>query len=166
MGNIVLKIPDSDRAASDGDKSLEVYRDVSIISDRRTMTVVDYEHRPSAEKASKLFIAKDVNVKAVFNSLRNIFTWIQGERILNPDFGSKLKLYLYEGITDTNKEQIAAEVRGLCLKWEPRVNVISVRPVQSVQNDEDNTVQLDIVFTIPSLSNEQYQYSYIYNRIQ
>ena len=112
------------------------------------------------------YIAKDVNVKAVFNSIRNIFTWIQGERILNPEFGSRLRLFLYEGITEENKEQIVAEVKGVCLKWEPRVKIISVTPVDEVSDTEDNTVRLDIVFTIPSLSNEQYQYSYIYNRTQ
>lgn len=113
-----------------------------------------------------LYAAKDINVKAVFNSIRNIFTWIQGERILNPDFGSKLRFYLYEGITDNNKEQIAAEIRGVCLKWEPRVNIVKVIPVNSIPDQEDNVVRMDIIFTIPSLSDEQYQYSYIYNRTQ
>lgn len=105
-----------------------------------------------------------MNVKAVFNSLANIFTWKRGERILNPDFGSRLQLYLYEGLTEANREQIVAEVRGICLKWEPRINVVRVTPVRDVSIDEDNTVQLDIVFTIPSLSDKQYQYSYIYDR--
>ena len=81
-----------------------------------------------------------MNVKAVFNSLRNIFSWIPGERILNPEFGSKLRLYLYEGITPENKEQIAAEIRGVCLKWEPRVNIVSIHPANDVRLDEDNTV--------------------------
>ena len=109
-------------------------------------------------------MAKDVNVRAVFNSLRNIFTWIQGERVLLPDFGSRLRYYLYEGITPENKEQIAAEIKGVCLKWEPRVNIIRVTPVDSVDDAEDNTVQIDIIFTIPSLSDEQYKYSYVYDR--
>lgn len=85
-------------------------------------------------------VTKDINVKAVFNSLRNIFTWIPGERILNPEFGSKLRLYLYEGITENNKEQIVAEIRGVCLKWEPRVNIVSVKPIRDARLDEDNTV--------------------------
>ena len=108
--------------------------------------------------------SKDINVKAVFNSIRNIFSWIPGERILNPEFGSKLRLYLYEGITERNKEQIVAEIRSVCLKWEPRVNIISVRPGNNVLDTEDNIVRLDITFTIPSLSDKQYNYSYIYDR--
>ena len=109
-------------------------------------------------------MSKEVNVKAVFDSLNNIFTWIQGERILNPEFGSRLRYYLYEGITPENKEQIVAEIRGTCLKWEPRVNIVSVSARDNVLDAEDNTVTVDIVFTIPSLSDKQYQYSYIYDK--
>lgn len=45
-------------------------------------------------------VAKDVNVRAVFNSLHNIFTWTPGERVLDPEFGSRLRKMLYEQITD------------------------------------------------------------------
>ena len=55
-------------------------------------------------------------------------------------------------------------MRSVCLRWEPRVNIISVRPVNSAADAEDNTVRLDITFTIPSLSDKQYNYSYIYDR--
>jgi len=54
----------------------------------------------------------------------------------------------------------------VCLRWEPRVNIISVIPVDSIPDTEDNTVRVDIIFTIPSLSSKQYQYSYIYDRTQ
>ena len=109
-------------------------------------------------------ISKDVNVKAVFNSLPNIFTWMPGENILFQDFGSRLRKMLYEQITDYNVEQIVAEIRGVVLKYEPRVNIIKVVNVSDINDTENNTVRLDIIFTIPSLSNEQYNYSYIYKR--
>ena len=47
-------------------------------------------------------VDKLVNVNAIKNSLHNIFSWTPGERILNPEFGSKLRKLLYEGITDFN----------------------------------------------------------------
>ena len=43
-------------------------------------------------------IAKNINVKAVQQAIHNIFSWLPGERVLNPEFGTKLKQYLYEGI--------------------------------------------------------------------
>ena len=144
MGNKVInlgsKVPQG---------NLEVYRDISMSSDKVN---------------GNFKISKDVNVKAVFNSLHNIFTWIPGENILFPDFGSRLRKMLYEQITDYNVEQIVAEIRGVVLKYEPRVNIIKVVNVSDINDTENNTVRLDIIFTIPSLGNEQYNYSYIQKR--
>ena len=146
MGNKVINLGNQTKVSQE---NLEVYRDVSMISDKVN---------------GNFKISKDVNVKAVFNSLHNIFTWIPGENILFPDFGSRLRKMLYEQITDQNVEQIMAEIRGVVLKYEPRVNIIKVVNVSDINDTENNTVRLDIIFTIPSLGNEQYNYSYIYKR--
>ena len=144
MGNKVINL-----GSKVSHENLEVYRDISMISDKVN---------------GNFKISKDVNVKAVFNSLHNIFTWIPGENILYPDFGSRLRKMLYEQITEYNVEQIVAEIRGVVLKYEPRVNIIKVVNVSDINDTENNTVRLDIIFTIPSLGNEQYNYSYIYKR--
>ena len=144
MGNKVINL-----GSKVSHENLEVYRDISMISDKVN---------------GNFKISKDVNVKAVFNSLHNIFTWIPGENILYPDFGSRLRKMLYEQITEYNVEQIVAEIRGVGLKYEPRVNIIKVVNVSDINDTENNTVRLDIIFTIPSLGNEQYNYSYIYKR--
>ena len=68
-------------------------------------------------------LKKSVNVRAVQNSLDNIFSWIPGERIINPEFGTKLHEYLYEGITQYNEEMIVAEIKSCIARWEPRVVV-------------------------------------------
>lgn len=107
-------------------------------------------------------LAKLVNVQAVFNSLHNIFTWTPGERILNPEFGNKLKTYLFDGITDFTAESIIAEIRRCIAEYEPRVNVVSINNASTTNDTENNTIQIDIVFTIPSLSREQFIYSYTY----
>lgn len=36
-------------------------------------------------------IAKSINVNAVKQSVHNIFSWMLGERILNPEFGTNLR---------------------------------------------------------------------------
>jgi phage baseplate assembly protein W len=137
---------------------MEVYRDISLQSEKRNDNKNWYE--PSQE----FFLLNDININAIFNSIYNIFTWIQGERILNPDFGSKLHTYLYEGITEENKEAIAAEIRGVCVKYEPRINVVDIIPVNDIDDQENNTVRLDIKFEIPGLTDEQFRYSYTFNR--
>lgn len=56
-------------------------------------------------------IARNINVKAVQQAIHNIFTWLPGERILEPEFGTKLRQYLYEGIVPKTEELINAEIR-------------------------------------------------------
>ena len=166
MGNRIFDIssPGTGQvsAKSDGILSNEKYVDVGIGSERKVV----YRTLPDGtqEAKEKILIARDVNVLAVMNSVKNIFTWIPGERILNPEFGQRLQQYLYEGITDFNVEQIMSEIRSLALKWEPRINIVKVVNVSTVQQTEENTVELKIVFTIPSISDEQYQYSFVYSR--
>ena len=110
-------------------------------------------------------IEKLTNLKAIFNSLRNIFTWIPGERVINPEFGSNLRNLLYEGITDFNREQIAAEIRLSVSKWEPRVQIQNIIDISDTNDIENNTVKLDILFTVPALNDNQiYKQTYIFNK--
>ena len=111
-------------------------------------------------------LQKLVNVNVIKNSIHNIFTWTPGERILNPEFGSNLRKLLYEGITDFNQEQIIAEIRHSISQWEPRVQIDNIVKLTTVEDREDNTVHLRIIYSIPSLSREQYYYDYDANAPQ
>lgn len=115
-------------------------------------------------KPCKWRVSKLVNVKAVQNSLNNIFTWLPGERILNPEFGSRLKQYLYQGIIPETSEKIVAEIRHCISEWEPRVSLIEVVDVSTTEDHEDNVIHLEIRYTIPDISDEQYSYSFYYSR--
>lgn len=115
--------------------------------------------RRYAHKVSKL-----VNVNAVKNSIRQIFTWIPGERIINPEFGSMLRRYLYEPITDENQERIVAEIRSCVLRWEPRVVIDRVVQATQIDDIEENTVKIDIYYRIKGLDNQQFMYQYEYSR--
>ncbi len=117
-------------------------------------------YNQEARKRSHFKLQKNINVNAIKQSLHNIFTWIPGERILNPEFGSKLRKYLYEGITNQNKELIMAEIQKCITQWEPRVQLVRVVDTSTVNDTENNTVKIDIIYIIPSLSFEQYVYTY------
>lgn len=113
---------------------------------------------------NKFKVANLKDIEAIKNSLHNIFTWIPGERILNPEFGCNLRRLLYNGITEFNKEQIAAEVRQSVSKWEPRVKIEKIVDVGTIDDTENNTVCLDIIFSIPELNNGQfYKIPYVSN---
>jgi phage baseplate assembly protein W len=65
-----------------------------------------------------------------------------------------LRKYLYEPITDQNQERIVSEIRQAVLKWEPRVKIERVVNATTVDDIENNTVKLDIYYTINGLNNE------------
>ena len=136
------------------EKQLEVFTDISMEASLNGGRLAD----------NKWKVEKNANVKAIFGSLRNIFTWTPGERILLPEFGSRLRSLLYEGITQQTEERIATEIRSCVSEWEPRVTIVEIRNVSIVDDTEDNTIHLEVVFKIPRLSDEQYTYSFSYSR--
>ena len=133
-----------------GKYSLEVYKDIST---------------SSAILREKPRIQKNINAIAVKDSLKNIFTWIPGERILLPEFGSRLYSLLYEGIIPETEEQIVAEIHRSVTEWEPRANIVEIRNIGDVDDTEDNTIHLEIVFTVNGLDDKQYVYSFVYNKV-
>lgn len=98
-------------------------------------------------------ISKNVDVKAVQRALHNIFTWLPGERILLPEFGSKLYTLLYEPITSFTEEQIATEIHRCVTEWEPRAQIVEITNVGTVDDTEDNTIHLRVVFRVIGLDN-------------
>jgi phage baseplate assembly protein W len=109
-------------------------------------------------------LSKNINVKAVQNSIDNIFSWTPGERILNPEFGNKLYKYLYEGITPYNEELIVAEIKNCVLRWEPRVTITKVTNVSNISDTEDNAIILNIEYNIKGLEGIIFNKTYTFNR--
>ena len=152
MANIVIDLRGGDEIPAK--KNLEVYKDVSAVGKKMASL-------PETGK-SGYFVDKLVNVKAVQNSIHQIFTWIPGERVLNPEFGCRLHELLYEGIVDHNIEAIMAEIRHCFTAWEPRAELQNIVNVRDINDTENNTVKLDVYYTIKGLDDEQYRYSYVY----
>jgi phage baseplate assembly protein W len=64
-----------------------------------------------------------------------------------------LQKFLYEPITEDNQERIVAEIKSCVIKWEPRVIVDRIVKSTSINDIENNTVKLDIYFTVKGLNN-------------
>ena len=147
MANKVIQIGSKQQTKSL--ESEEIYLDLSM---------------ESKQIKDKYRISKSVNVRAVQNSLDNIFRWIPGERILNPEFGTKLYHLLYEGITKYNEEQIVAEIKSSVSKWEPRVVIKDIENISTIDDTEDNTIVINIKYYIKGLPDTIFDKQYIYNR--
>lgn len=135
----------------------DIYLDLNMNSTQFSRPLV-------TEKALQYKVAKNTNVNAVKNAIYNIFTWIPGERVLNPEFGSRLKYYLYEGITEFNIEKIIAEIKSCVLKWEPRAQITNVINITNINEVEDSTIHLQIRYIINGLPDQEYYYDYILDK--
>lgn len=75
-----------------------------------------------------------------------------------------MKTLLYEGINDYNQQAIFAEIKNALNKWEPRVNLIGVNNSSTMEDTENNTIVLDIEYTINGLPDKVYKKQYIYDK--
>ena len=100
------------------------------------------------------------------NALGQCFSWIPGERVLLPEFGSKLQLLLYEGITPATEEKIVAEIRHCISEWEPRVEIEQVVNASTVEDTENNTIRLQVVYRIKGLDGQSFTYEHLYSKTQ
>ena len=148
MSNMVLQIG----AYAPAETKSDVFRDVSM--DPRDVPAKAAGDEPGYA------VGRLVDVQAVKNSLRQIFTWQPGERVINPEFGCRLRLLLYEGILERNVEAIVAEIQHCVTKWEPRVAISRVVNAGTVEDTENNTVRLDVYYRIKGLDGQEFVYSY------
>lgn len=88
------------------------------------------------------------DTNAVKQSLKNIFEWRRGERILDPLFGNIIYDYVYEPINDITIRNLRDGIIRM-LQYEPRINVISLDITPS---EDQNTIYVLIKYIIPKLN--------------
>lgn len=72
-------------------------------------------------------IKVDVNLQAIRNSIKNIFSTRKGQKILNPDFGCSLDQYLFTPVTNSIAKAIGTDILEGFARYEPRVKVTDVK---------------------------------------
>ena len=94
-------------------------------------------------------IKKSTNIESVKTSIDNILRTYQGERVMLPEFASRLKDIVFEPISAALANRISEEVKRVIELWDDRVTVASV----DYQADPDrNTVYVTIRFIIRGYS--------------
>ena len=59
-------------------------------------------------------------------ALRIILSTSKGQRVMRPDFGAGLHDFVFESMSATTIGRMQAAIRDALIKWEPRVQIISV----------------------------------------
>lgn len=90
-------------------------------------------------------IAMAGGVRKLEQAMRLVLGTFPGERPYRPEFGCRLKNYVFAGASVDVLGQIAAEVRAALLRWEPRVNVddVAVRPDPA----NESLLYIDVTYT-------------------
>ncbi len=144
--------------------SAEIYTDISrqsVNSIKYRKLLIDYNKKVD-DNSLDLKITKSVNIQAVANAIHNIFEFFPGERVLYPEFGSRLRMHLYNGITMYNQEQIVAEIYSNLESFDKRVVVDDIVIETNDEDKDDNTVVLRILYHIDGLPDSHYSYEYSY----
>src|SRR4051812_42944823 len=79
-------------------------------------------------------------------AMRLILATYPGERPMRPEFGSRLRDYIFRSATVDTAAELSNEVRKALLRWEPRVNIqyvdVKVDPV------ERNKLYIDVSYQV------------------
>jgi phage baseplate assembly protein W len=90
-------------------------------------------------------IEVDLDIHAIRNAIRNIFTTRPGGKILNPSFGSRLDVYLFDQISDFKANLLGNDILKNLTTWEPRINVTQV---VVTPNPDENTYYVQLKYKI------------------
>jgi phage baseplate assembly protein W len=79
-------------------------------------------------------------------AMRLILATYPGERPMRPDFGSRVRDYVFRSATIETAAELSDEVQKALLRWEPRVVVESVNV--SVDPAERNRLYIDVNYIV------------------
>ena len=81
----------------------------------------------------------------VRHNLRNLLLTNVGERVYQPEFGSRLRELCFEQLDDTLPQRIEDEVRRAVNFWLPYVNIVSVKTL--TQEDKKSKIFVRVQFS-------------------
>ena len=89
------------------------------------------------------------------HNLKNLLLTYPGERVGQPEFGSKLRELCFEQIDDNLPERIEEEVRKAISIWLPYINVTEVQTLNEEGDDNKIFVRISYSTTLNPQTKEQ-----------
>lgn len=112
--------------------------------------------------SNKTDVITNDDVNAVFGSIKNIFDYKPGERILEPEFGMNFGSLLYEPMSEKTASSLGLLIHNTLKRWETRINL---GDIDIVPDYDDNTYYITVNFTIKSIaSKNNYKFNYALRR--
>jgi phage baseplate assembly protein W len=79
-------------------------------------------------------------------AIRLILATYPGERPMRPEFGSRLRDYVFRSATVDTAAELANEVENALLRWEPRIVVNAVNV--TVDQDDRSRLYIDLYYSV------------------
>ena len=107
---------------------------------------------PLAVGASGAFALADGTGK-VEQAMRLILLTYPGERPMRPEFGCRLRDFVFRPATEENAAELSAEVHSALRRWEPRVDLdrVTVYPAQG----QESLLYIDIEYTVKATNDRR-----------
>ena len=90
-----------------------------------------------------LVVSRDAS--AIKQAIVNLLLTNKGERLMNPDYGSDIRSYLFEPLDYGTASQITGNIRYTIDRWEPRINVLNLN---ATPNFDDNGFDVEMTYEI------------------
>jgi len=97
-------------------------------------------------------------VEPIFQSISNIIMTRIGERLFNPEFGSRVPDLLFELFSEELAFEIFNEVINAIARWEPRATLILNQSYVTLDQDY-HVFRMKLVFQVKGLSEDQFEIS-------
>jgi len=114
---------------------------------------LDLTMNSSGNIQSKQFISNDIKVdineNAIKNSIKNCIYTKKGEKVLDPDFGMNLEVYLFEPLSESIGDSIGRKILSELSQQEPRINILRI--TVNV-NYDDNSYGIMVFYEIPKIN--------------
>lgn len=99
------------------------------------------------QKAASQAPASAVPPRLFVDSIKQILLTEMGERVMRPDFGTRLRRKIFENVNQGLITEIQKEVLAALVKWEPRIQVQTI----DVQQDDNVASLVRITLTFVAL---------------
>jgi phage baseplate assembly protein W len=80
------------------------------------------------------------------SNLVNLLLTNVGERVMNPNFGCNLRRFLFEGITESNIELVAASLNNSISIFIPEITVTNIEIAPTSDTNTSNTLNIIISY--------------------
>ena len=92
---------------------------------------------------SDLFPQMETTLEQAGSNIKNLLLTAKGERIMQPNFGSRLRDLLFEQYTEDLTERIIQEIQEAMSNWLPYIDIAKVDVIQNETNPTETKVDID-----------------------